>query len=86
MARKERRLRLRWKTNVTEGKAFMNPQTMKELDIEAKIEAVIAGKKKLHFTALPMEGVPRNEVWCNEDELRRQGVADKTIATVRAAG
>jgi len=63
----------------------MNPDTMKELRIETIIEVVIAGKKRLHFTVLPNDNVPRNEVWCNEEELRNHGIADYTIATVRAA-
>lgn len=85
MSRRERRLRLRHNPSVPEGQARMNPQTMKELGIESRIEVVIAGKKKFLFNVLPNDGVPPNEVWCNEDELRSRGVADRTIATVRAA-
>lgn len=86
MQRRERRLRLRWNERVPEGQAWMNEETMKELDITGEIEVVIAGKKRYRFTAMPREGVPRNEVWCNEEELREHGIADRTIATVRAAG
>lgn len=85
VARRERRLRLRRRNDVPEGQSRMNPDTMKELGIEGKIEVVIAGKKKMQFAVLPNDDVPRNEVWCNEEELRRYGIADYTIATVRAA-
>lgn len=84
MQRKERRLRLRRRDEVPEGKAYMNPSMMAELGISSAIEVVIAGKKKLYFQAQPNDKVPPNEVWCNTDELKMQGVADYTIATVRA--
>ncbi|MHB9302844.1 hypothetical protein [Thermofilum pendens] len=82
--RRERRLRLRRRDEVPEGRAFMNPSTMNELGISSEIEVVIAGKKKLYFAAMPSESVPPNEVWCNTDELKTKGVADNSIATVRA--
>ncbi|MEZ0345404.1 MAG: hypothetical protein ABWK01_02520 [Infirmifilum sp.] len=85
MQRKEKRLRLRRKDEVPEGKAYMNPVTMSELGITSSIEVVIAGKKKLYFTSQPLDNVPPNEVWCSTDELKTQGVADNTIATVRAS-
>ncbi len=81
---KERRLRLRRRDDVIQGYAKMNPKTMEELQIENKIEVVIGGKKKLYFNVMSFEEVPFNEVWCNEDELRVNGIADYTIATVRA--
>jgi hypothetical protein len=81
---RERRLRVRWREEVPSGKAFINPETMKELAILSEVEVVIAGKKKLYFTAMPNESVPRREVWCNADELKSSGVADNSIATIRA--
>lgn len=84
MQRKERRLRLRRRDEVPEGKAYMNPATMEELGISSAIEVVIAGKKKLYFECQASDKVPSNEVWCNTDELKTHGVADYTIATVRA--
>ncbi|AKG39182.1 MAG: hypothetical protein ACP5II_05690 [Infirmifilum sp.] len=84
MQRKERRLRIRRKDEVPEGKAYMNPSTMAELGITSEIEVVIAGKKKLHFSSQTFDKVPPNEVWCNTDELKTLGVADNTIATIRA--
>lgn len=84
MARRERRLRLRRREEVPEGQARMNPSTMGELDIGRIAEVVVGGKKRLRFIALPLDSVPPNEVWCNSEELRQRGVADNTIATVRA--
>ncbi|RLF08457.1 MAG: hypothetical protein DRJ64_00995 [Thermoprotei archaeon] len=84
MVYKERRLRLRRREDVVQGSAKMNPKTMEELNIRSRIEIVIGGKKRLYFNAIPVENIPLNEVWCNSDELRANGVADNTIATVRA--
>ncbi len=80
---RERRLRIRRREDVPPGQARMHPDTMKELNIEDRVEVVIGGKKRLTFTVLGLDAVPRNEVWCNADDLRMFGVADNTIATVR---
>ncbi len=82
--RRERRLRIRRKEEVAEGKALMNPRTMAELGIAGEIEVVIAGKKHYYFHVSPRDDVPLNEVWCNSDQLKTLGIADNTIATVRA--
>ncbi len=84
MQRRERRLRLRRKENIPYGQARMNPEMMNELNISSEIEVVIAGKKKYRFIVVPLDSVPRNEVWCNAEELREHGIADNTIATIRA--
>jgi len=84
MARRERRLRIRRRPEVPSGQARMNPSAMNYLGITDRVEVVIAGKKRFHFRVLPLETVPENEVWCNEDDLRMYGIADNTVATVRA--
>jgi len=81
---RERRLRIRRRDGVPRGQARMNPRAMEYLGIRDRVEVVVGGKKKLLFTVLPLETVPENEVWCNADELRELGVADNTIAAVRA--
>ncbi|WP_069806932.1 hypothetical protein [Vulcanisaeta thermophila] len=86
--RSERRLRIRRRGDVDEGKAKMNPEVMRELSITDKVEVVLVGggsrERRYVFTVIPSDDVPRNEVWCNEEEMRRLGVADNSIATVRA--
>ncbi len=86
--RRERRLRIRRRGDVDEGKAKMNPETMRELEISGKVEIVLVGggsrERKYIFTVIPSEDVPKNEVWCNEEEMKKLGVADNSIATVRA--
>ncbi len=81
--RVEKRLRIRQRDDVERGMAKLNPKTMKYLGIRDFVEVVIAGKKRLRFRALALEGVPEGEVWANAQELRERGVADRTIATVR---
>ena len=86
--RKERRIRVRRRKDVDEGKAKLNPELARELDIKDKVEIVVVGggsrERRYVFTVILDENVPKNEVWCNEDELKRLGVADNTMATVRA--
>ncbi|RLE94556.1 MAG: hypothetical protein DRN04_03195 [Thermoprotei archaeon] len=82
--RREKRLRLRRKDNVSRGLAKMNSKAAEFLGIKDSLEVVIAGKKRLYFRVLVSEDVPENEVWCNEDELREYGIADNSIATCRA--
>ncbi len=86
--RPEKRLRVRRRTDVDEGKAKINPETIRELQIFDKVEIVVVGggsrERRYVFTVIPSEDVPKNEVWCNEEEMRRYGIADNTIATVRA--
>ncbi|MFB6471120.1 MAG: hypothetical protein TU36_007830 [Vulcanisaeta sp. AZ3] len=85
--RHERRLRIKRRSDVDEGKVKINPEIMKELDIGDSVEVVLVGggsrERKYVFTAVPSEDVPRNEVWCNEEEMRRLGIADNSIATIR---
>ncbi len=84
----ERRLRLRRRGDVDEGRALMNPNTMKELNIATEIEAVLVGggarERRYVFKVVAKDDVPPSEVWCNEEELRRNGIADNSIATIRA--
>ncbi|MEM1508960.1 MAG: hypothetical protein QXY49_05665 [Thermofilaceae archaeon] len=84
MTIKERRLRIRRKDTVPQRQARMNPKAMEYLGIKDKIEVVIGGKKRLIFNVLAFDSVPESEVWCNSDELKDLGVADNTIAAVRA--
>jgi len=80
----ERRLRLRRKTDVAPNTARINSKVAQGLQIKDKIEIVIAGKKKLELSVIPLDDVPPNEVYCNDATLARSGIADNSIATIRA--
>jgi hypothetical protein len=84
MSRVEKRLRLRRMEGVVEGEAKINPKTASFLGIKDLLEAVVGGKRRLTFKAVLSEAVPVNEVWLNSMEAKTKGVADNSIATVRA--
>ena len=79
----EKRLRIRRRDDVDPGLAKINPETAKLLQIDDRLEVIVAGRKKLDLKAIPFEQVPINEVWANSDEMRAQGLADNSIATIR---
>ena len=85
---RERRLRVRRRDDVEEGKAMLNPQIASELGIAGKVELVLVGggsrERRYVMDVVLNDKVPRGEVWCNAGELRRLGIADNSIATVRA--
>ncbi|MEM3832181.1 MAG: hypothetical protein QW128_01090 [Thermoprotei archaeon] len=80
----ERRLRIRRKETVKIGKAHINPVTMKDLGIASRVEIVLVGKRRFTFDAVEDVNVPSNEVWINSDDAKTNGIADNSIATVRA--
>ncbi len=86
--RKEKRLRVRRSKFVDEGKAKINPELAQELEIRDKVEIVVVGggsrERKYIFDVVLDVNVPKNEVWCNEIEMKRLGIADNTMATIRA--
>ena len=81
----EKRLRLRRRDEVDRGVGKLNSQTCKFLQISNKMEIVVAGKRKLALTVLPLSDVPENEVWINTEEMKIQGLSDNSIATIRKA-
>jgi anaerobic selenocysteine-containing dehydrogenase len=82
---REKRIRLRYREGMPPDKAAVNPTTAQQLGIEDKLEIVVAGRHKFTFTAVLDEEVPPNEIWCNPELLRDEGIADNSIATVRRA-
>jgi len=86
--RKEKRIRLRRSKEVDEGKAKINPELAQELEIRDKVEVVVVGggsrERRYVFAVIFDVRVPKNEIWCNENEMKRLGIADNTMATVRA--
>ncbi len=86
MSLPEKRLRIRSRTDVSDGSSKMNAKMAQTLGVGEEIEAVVAGKSKGTWKASQSESVPSNEVWMNSDELKAKGIADNTIATIRKAG
>jgi len=82
---KEKRIRVRLKSDVKEGELHISPSLAQELDIKDSAELSVPGKKKMRFKVILNEGVPLGEVWVNEEVMKERGVADNTLATVRGA-
>ena len=82
---KEKRIRVRWDESLPQGIARISKELANMLGIKDgdTIEIVVAGRHKFLFKATIVEEGSINEVYCNPEELREKGVADKSIATVR---
>ncbi|MDT7891780.1 MAG: hypothetical protein RQ952_03460 [Thermoproteota archaeon] len=83
--RKEKRLRIKLKDDVKEGKLLINEKIAKELEITDKVEIVVGGKKKLILDALLSSEIPEENVFINTLLAKANGIADNTIATIRKA-
>lgn len=79
----ERRVRVRLKDEVPEGVLWIARRLADELGIKESAQLSVSGKK-LVLKALASEELPENEVWANEGFMRRNGVADNSMATVRS--
>lgn len=88
--RRERRLRVRRVPHVEKGVAVINEKLADELKLGDRVELVVAGgssRERRHVFSLVKSGdVPQGEVWCNEEELKEYGIADRTVVTVRGLG
>ncbi len=82
---KEKRIRIRYDESLPEGSARVPKDLASMLGIKNGdiIEIVIAGKKKFLFKAEIIEETGTNTVYCYPEELRENGVADNSIATLR---
>jgi len=81
---RERRIRLRFHNELKEGVAKVNPDLLKEIGEGEYIEIVVAGRHRFQYRVEVDENVPVNEVWVNGANLPEYGIADNSIATVRA--
>jgi hypothetical protein len=81
---RERRIRLRFHNELKEGVAKINPNLLRELGGGEYIEVVVAGRHRFRYKVEEDESVPLNEVWVNGEKLPEYGIADNSIATVRA--
>jgi len=81
---KEKRIRIKY-SSAKPGQLMLNSSLAKELGIREKAEIVVAGKKKFSFSVIIDDSVPSNVVYANTDFMKENGIADNTIATLRAA-
>ena len=81
---REKRVRLKYDSSLEPEQAKIHPDLAKELDIQDKLEIVVAGRHRFVFKAIIDESAEYNRVHVNPDLMEEHGVADNSIATVRA--
>ncbi len=81
----ERRVRIIYDDHLPKDLAKISQELASEIRVSEGdlVEIVIGGKKKLVYKALVASGVQYNTVFCNSEELRLNGVANNSIATIR---
>ncbi len=81
---REKRIRLKYDYSLKPIEAKINDKLAKELGVEDKIEIVVAGRHRFVFKAIIDEEIDYNRVHVNPDLMEENGIADNSIATVRA--
>ncbi len=81
---REKRIRIKYDETLDREKAKINPALAKELGITDLLEIVVAGRHRFVFRAIIDESVEDNRVYVNPELMEENGVADGSIATVRA--
>jgi hypothetical protein len=81
---REKRIRIKYDPSVKPDSARLNSALAKMLNISDRIELVVAGRAKFVLNAIIDDSVEQDRVYVNPDVMRSKGVADNSIATVRA--
>ncbi len=81
---REKRIRLKYDDSLPPEKARIHPSLASELGITDKLEIVVAGRHRFAFNAVIDEDAEENRVYVNPDLMEEHGIADGSIATVRA--
>ncbi|MCE4601399.1 MAG: hypothetical protein F7C38_07575 [Desulfurococcales archaeon] len=81
---REKRIRLKYDDSLAPEKAKINPRIANQLGITDKLEIVVAGRHRFAFLAILDEEVDEGHVHVNPDLMEEHGIADESIATVRA--
>ncbi|MEB3757722.1 MAG: hypothetical protein GSR76_02570 [Desulfurococcales archaeon] len=81
---REKRVRIRYDDELDEEEARISSRLARELGIKDYLEIVVAGKKRFAFKAIIEDDVEENIVYVNGDLMEEHGIADNSIATVRA--
>ncbi len=81
---REKRVRIRYDDDLDEEEARISSRLARELGIKEYLEIVVAGKKRFAFKAIIEDDVEENIVYVNGDLMEEHGIADNSIATVRA--
>ncbi|MEM0378286.1 MAG: hypothetical protein QXP68_03560 [Thermosphaera sp.] len=81
----EKRLRIRYDETLREPIAKIPKPIAEMLSITDgdSVEIVVAGKKKFMFKAILIDSQEENTIYVYPEELKLNGVADNSIATLR---
>jgi hypothetical protein len=80
----EKRIRLRYDDTLEPEEAKIHPNLARELNIGDLLEITVAGRHRFVFKAIKDEEIEENVVHVNPDLMEEHGIADNSIATVRA--
>jgi len=83
---REKRVRIKYDPSVRPEAAKLNSELAKMLNISDKLELVVAGRAKFILNAIIDDSVEPDRVHVNPNVMSEKGVADNSIATVRAYG
>ena len=83
---REKRIRIRYDPSVKPEFAKLSSELAKMLNIVDRLELVVAGRAKFILNAIIDDTVEPDRVHVNPEVMSREGVADNSIATVRAYG
>jgi len=81
---REKRIRIKYDPSLDREQARIHPSLAKELGITDLLEIVVAGRHRFVFKAIIDESAEENRVHVNPELMEENGVADGSIATVRA--
>ncbi len=81
----ERRVRIVYDDQLPKDVAKISQELANEIRVSEGdfVEVVVGGRKKFTYKALIASGIQYNTVFCNSEELKLNGVANNSIATIR---
>ncbi|MEM1921380.1 MAG: hypothetical protein QW615_01550 [Desulfurococcaceae archaeon] len=81
----EKRIRVKYDESLPEKTVKISSELAKILDISKDdyAEIIVAGRKKFIYRVIVDDGLDLNTIYSNPIELRENGVADNSIATIR---
>lgn len=81
----ERRVRVIYDDQLPKDVAKISQELANEIRVSEGdlVEVVVGGKKKFVYKVLIASGIQFNTVLCNSEELKLNGVANNSIATIR---
>lgn len=81
----ERRVRVIYDDQLSKDVVRISQELASEIGVSEGdlVEVVVGGKKKFIYKVLIASGIQFNTVLCNSEELKLNGVANNSIATIR---